>query len=86
MSIPKNAKRKADNHLAEGEVTGHYHDTVGDGVAVFEDGNKVILDAPHGADVTHQEHKTITLPPGEYDRIIVREYDHAEEEARKVED
>lgn len=35
-------------------------------------------------DLTHEEHKTITLPPGEYRIGIVQEYDHFAEEARQV--
>lgn len=69
--------------LAHGEVTGHYHEAQGDGVALFDDG---VLEAPHGATVTHQEHAPITLPPGIYDRSIVLEYDHFAEEARHVAD
>lgn len=40
------------------------------------------IDAP--ADLVHEEHKTIAIPPGEYRIGIVREYDHFKEEAREV--
>ena len=84
-TIPGNAKKLDHNRLAEGEATGHYHEAVGAGVAVFDLGeDKLVLDAGAGAEVTHQEHGTIMLPPGTYDRSIVREYDHAAEEARQV--
>jgi len=69
--------------LAHGEHTGHYHEAHGDGVALYDDG---VLEAPHGANVTHQEHKPVTIPPGVYDRLIVQEYDHFAEEARNVAD
>ena len=69
--------------LAQGEHTGHYHEAHGSNVAFYDDGT---LEAPQGAEVTHQEHATITLPPGEYIRSIVQEYDHFAEEARNVAD
>jgi hypothetical protein len=69
--------------LAHGEVTGHYHEAHGDGVALYDDG---VLEAPHGAEVTHQEHAPVAIPPGTYDRSIVVEYDHFAEEARNVAD
>jgi hypothetical protein len=79
-------KKLDHKRLAEGEVTGHYHAATAGDAALFDDGGPVVLDAPSGTDVTHQEHKTIRVPPGEYDRNIVQEYDHAAEEARKVVD
>lgn len=85
-TIPDEAKKKANNHLAEGEVTGHFHAAHGGGVAVLEHQGAVILDAPNGATIDHQEHKTVSIPAGEYDVDIVQEYDHFEEEARKVRD
>ncbi|MCK9569284.1 hypothetical protein M0R72_10135 [Candidatus Pacearchaeota archaeon] len=85
--LPKTAKKLAGNHLAEGEATGHFHAAVGTDVTVFDLGDGVlVLDAPEGATVEHQEHGPITLPPGLYDRHIVKEYDHAAEEARNVQD
>jgi hypothetical protein len=69
--------------LAEGEMTGHYHEAHGDGVALYDDGT---LEAPHGAEVTHQEHLPVVIPPGTYERSIVQEYDHFAEEARPVVD
>lgn len=69
--------------LAYGEHTGHYHEAYGDGVALYEDGT---LEAPQGATVTHQEHRSIVVPPGIYRRSIVQEYDHFAEESRNVVD
>lgn len=34
--------------------------------------------------LSHEEHHTITIPPGEYRIGIVQEYDHFAEEARQV--
>lgn len=69
--------------LAHGEHTGHFHEAHGGGVAFFDDG---VLEAPQGAEVTHQEHAPVVIPPGEYVRSIVQEYSHFEEEARNVAD
>jgi len=82
-------KKKENNHLAEGEVTGHYHAAAGKEVVVFEEvfgDNSLQLNAPQGSEVTHQEHKTIVLPAGTYRTGQVLEYDPAEEEAREVRD
>lgn len=85
--IPNDSFVKIDNHLAEGEVTGHYHEAVGAGVSVLEDGaGDLFLSAPNGAEVTHQEHGTVTVPAGDYKVRIVREYNHFREEARAVVD
>lgn len=81
--MKKGAKKLEKAILAYGEHTGHYHEAHGDGVALYEDG---VLEAPHGAEVTHQEHAPITVPPGTYERSIVQEYDHFAEEARNVAD
>ena len=69
--------------LAHGEMTGHYHEAHGGEVSFYDDG---VLEAPNGAEITHQEHGTVVLPPGTYTRSIVQEYDHFVEEARNVAD
>jgi hypothetical protein len=85
-NIPKTATRKPNNHLAEGEATGHFHAATAADVALFEYDGGLILQAPTGTPVTHQEHNTVLVPPGLYDRSIVQEYDHFSEEAREVVD
>mgnify|MGYP001577835503 FL=1 len=72
--------------LAEGEVTGHCHEAVGEGIELIEREGTLYLSAPQGATVTHQEHAAITLPPGAYRVGRVREYSHFDEEARQVRD
>ncbi len=86
--IPKGAKRKENNHLAEGEATGHFHAAIAPDAVVYEipDSLALILEAPSGTEVTHQEHNTVMVPPGIHDRFIVQEYDHFTEEARAVVD
>lgn len=84
--IPENAKRKANNHLAEGEATGHFHAATAPDVALYEFEGGLMLAAPSGTEVTHQEHHTVIVPPGNWDRSIVQEFDHFAEEARAVVD
>jgi len=74
--------------LAEGEVTGHYHEAVGGAAVLYEgDGGQRVLDVlEEGAQLTHQEHKTVELPVERYDVGRVMEMDHAAEEARRVAD
>ena len=69
--------------LAEGEVTGHFHEAIGEDVAFYDDDE---LEAPNGAKVIHQEHKPCAVPADTYERRIVREQDHAADEAREVKD
>jgi len=80
--IPKNAKIKTNKHVAEGEVTGHYHAiTEGD---VLEHNEQLFIRAKKETILEHQEHKQITLPAGNKEVFIVQEYDHAEEESKNV--
>src|SRR3990172_4777523 len=70
-------KREGRAVVAYGEVTGHCHEVLGEGIEVFEapDGT-LSISAPSGGTIIHEEHKSITLPPGNYQIGIVREYDH----------
>jgi len=85
-AIPAGAKLRGDHHLAEGEVTGHYHEACGADVAVFEHEDQLYLDAPQACRITHQEHHPVDVPAGSYIVSRVREYDHFAEEARIVVD
>lgn len=82
-------RKKKNNHLAEGEVTGHFHEAIGKDISVFEEvygDSSLKLNTPQGSEVVHQEHRTIGISPGIYRTGQVLEYDPAEEEARKVRD
>ena len=85
--IPAEAKVKKDGVVAEGEATGHAH-RVSDiqAAMVLEHGENMFINAPDGTTITHEEHKPITLPPGKYKVGIVQEFDHFEEESRRVQD
>ena len=90
MKNTQNRKRLNHTILAEGEATGHKHEVFGVGAALYDDGRDgiLVLDIPAGerAEVRHEEHRTQALLPGQHDQLIVLEYDHFLEEARRVAD
>ena len=77
------------NHLtlALGEATGHHHTiTKGDAELYNYEGVLFLRVNSEEAELTHQEHNTITIPKGDYKIGIVREFDHWAEEAKNVRD
>lgn len=62
--------------LAEGEATGHAHRFLVPGeTEVFTSGSQMYVEVlTSQADLTHEEHGTITLPHGSYAVRIQREY------------
>lgn len=75
--------------FAEGEVTGHHHSAVADGVELVEDKDGVLwckVENEDGAVVTHQEHGPVTLDPGVYKVGRVAEVDPFEKAVREVAD
>ncbi|HEX8188848.1 MAG TPA: hypothetical protein VF586_10885 [Pyrinomonadaceae bacterium] len=85
-SIPEGATPTGTRVLREGEATGHAHRATGEGVQLFIQGGALYMRVPSGTEVVHEEHRTITVPPGLYEIGAVREYDHFKEEARPVYD
>ncbi len=82
-------KGKKLNHLvlAEGELTGHQHTiTKGDAELYEHEGTLFLRVISEEVELTHPEHNTLTLPKGDYQIGVVREYDHFAEEARRVRD
>lgn len=83
-SIPKETRPVAREHgrvvLAHGEVTGHHHSIVEDGVELVTseqaDELRMWLSVMTSEPValTHQEHDTITVAPGLYEVRRQREY------------
>lgn len=77
------------NHLtlAKGEATGHHH-TITEGEAeLYEDNGVLYLHVEsEKATLTHQEHKTVEIPKGDWEIGIVKEYDHFAEESKGVVD
>lgn len=61
--------------LAHGEATGHAHAIRSPKASLFEVAGRVFL-AVDGECVTldHEEHSSITIPPGDYEVIRQREY------------
>ncbi|MDR1613037.1 MAG: hypothetical protein LBT97_09675 [Planctomycetota bacterium] len=76
--------------FAEGEVTGHHHSAVieksgmEDNIALYEKDEVLYCEVRREIEVTHQEHKPVTLAPGKYRVGSVREYDPFENEIRNV--
>ena len=81
-------KGKKLNHLtlAKGEHTGHHHTITKGDAELYDHEGTLFLRVNSEAELIHQEHDTITLPKGDYQIGIVREYDHFSEEARQVRD
>jgi len=79
------AEKNVGKVLAEGEVTGHAHRLTETDVTELDNGVRV-FDAASGDVLTHEEHGTVHLPPGEYAADRVVEQDHFAEEARRVVD
>ena len=73
--------------LAHGEATGHAH--VVEGEATFmasdlEEMERRFLHVEQEAQVVHDEHDAVTLPPGDYE--VVRQREYAPEAPRYVAD
>lgn len=87
--IPAEAKRIALRPLALGEKTGHHHSlVVADGIEQEIDELARLYELPsvegapaktflnvlgEGVVLTHQEHKSHAIPPGEYEVVIQQE-------------
>lgn len=74
--LPANCKRLDKRTVALGEHTGHHH-TFDDGVALMESlDNRIfaVNESDSPVELTHQEHKPVTVLPGEaYEFGQVRE-------------
>ena len=73
--IPKNAVKQDHLILAKGEVTGHQHQiTEGNAMLYEKEGTLFLHVESETAVLTHEEHKPIVLPQGDYQILIQREY------------
>lgn len=72
-SIPQDVKKLERKEIAFGEVTGHAHRIdIGE---LFETKNgEIFLKVDKFTKVSHEEHKTVTLPKGIYRAVIKRQY------------
>jgi len=87
--IPKSAeasKDKGDIILAHGEVTGHAHRIAEQPAkaALWSANAERFLQVMETVALTHEEHSTVTIPPGNYQVVIQTEYSPIE--LRKVTD
>ena len=91
-AIPKGAKKSASKTLAEGEVTGHHHTFTKGGVTLYTpstrsgDALKYVHVTSKTASLTHQEHKKLEIPQGQYKMTIEREYNPMDKVIRQVMD
>ena len=90
-TIPENAKEKKESEygyiLAEGEVTGHKHHIQDTQKAKFYEVDGVLfVKALEPVELQHEEHKTITIPKGNWQVGIVKEYDYFKDMEREVKD
>lgn len=85
-----NLKHRKSGHVLEGEATGHIHriaDADLDVAKVLEAGEGQLylsVSAEGGISIVHEDHKTIALPPGDYE--VVRQREYSPEEIRNVAD
>lgn len=80
-TIPKKAKKIKGNLIHQGR---DHHHLISGKFNLFQDGDNLFIKATARCELTHPEHKTVTLPKGLYKKDIVMEYDHWLEESRKV--
>ena len=84
--IPKSVKRIEGGVVQEGELTGHAHRFNPDDVELYEDEKtkERFLRVLKPSMLTHEEHKEIMFPKGDFKIGIVKEYDPFEKMERKV--
>lgn len=70
--------------LAEGEATGHAHTLDPKYAALYQADSATYLQLVKPVDLNHQEHGTVTLPPGKY--RVVRQREYTPEDIRNVAD
>ena len=80
------ARDNGDVVLAYGEVTGHAHRIKERTVKMWSVGDQWYITVERPSELTHEEHGTITLPPGSYEVVHQREYDYLAEMPRNVAD
>jgi hypothetical protein len=64
----------------------HHHSLRGGAFRIIEGDGGKFLDVEEATELTHEEHKTIPVPAGQYKVEFVQEYDHWLEESRQVVD
>ena len=82
--VPAGASVVDTDVLAYGEATGHAHRVSGAVVLGYK--GETYLRVADTASVTHEEHATMPLPPGDYKVVRQREYNPYERATRRVVD
>ena len=89
-SIPKDAEATKETVLEYGEVTGHAHrlnGDAGDAFTVFKTkAGAKFLHVVRPVDLSHEEHATRVIQPGDYEIRRTREADHMSGVTRLVAD
>ncbi len=85
--MSKSTRKKLPHKiLAEGEATGHAHRATARTAELFDEGGTLVLSAPRGTKVVHEEHGVQEVPAGEHVISRVQEFDPFAEEVRAVQD
>src|SRR5205085_7675998 len=84
---PRTTDEEKRGVVQHGESTGHAH-VIQDmtGIEIFSDWRERFLKAEKEFTITHQEHKPLTLPAGNYRIRIAREFDYLRNASRMVVD
>ncbi|PYT67252.1 MAG: hypothetical protein DMG39_24490 [Acidobacteria bacterium] len=87
MHNPRTTDEEKKGVVQLGETIGHAH-VIEDmtGVEIFSDRRDRFLKAEQAFTISHQEHKALTLPAGNYRIRIAREFDYIRHAARMVAD
>lgn len=75
--LPKDAVQQKDKGsivLAHGSSTGHTHAISTKKATRYEHNGDMFLEIKPGAELVHEEHRTINLEPGFYKKVHQREY------------
>lgn len=85
--IPADAEPTNENVLEYGEVTGHAHRMQGEAFTIYKkkDGTK-FLRVVQPSDLSHEEHDTRVIQPGDYEIRRTLETDHMSGITRQVAD
>jgi hypothetical protein len=86
-ALPEGSRKVRKNgHILEGEKTGHIHRVRElDRADVLEINEGLYLNVTEaGVSIVHEDHKTLELPPGDFE--IVRQREYSPEEIRNVAD
>ena len=85
-SIPKEAKKIAFKGIVLKGEGANTHEIAPDEVEVYDQDGIMYLKVDKETKLIHQEHGTQKLDKGLYKRVIEREFDYYEQEARQVRD